>query len=125
MTFTRSHMAWGAIITGAILVTGGMAMGAPEGPVRMSALKVSGIAGYQVLDLSGARVGEVAHVERDAQGHTRWLNIDLDAGGQARVASFRADLDARQKLVSLRLSEDLLIARTDADATAVVSSPSV
>ena len=125
MTFTRSHMAWGAIITGAILVTGGMAMGAPEGPVRMSALKVSGIAGYQVLDLSGARVGEVAHVERDAQGHTRWLNIDLDAGGQARVASFRADLDARQKLVSLRLSEDLLIARTDADAIAVVSSPSV
>ena len=100
-------------------------MGAPEGPVRMSALKVSGIAGYDVLDLSGARVGEIAHVEQDVQGHTRWLSIDLDAGGQARVASFRADLDARQKLVSLRLSEDLLIARSDASAIATVSSPSV
>mgnify|MGYP003397990702 CR=1 FL=1 len=125
MTFTRSHMAWGAIISGAILATGGMAMGAPEGPVRMSALKVSGIAGYEVIDLSGLRVGEVSNVERDAQGHTRWLNIDLDAGGQARVASFRADLDARQRLVSLRLSEDLLIARADAGAIAEVSSPSV
>ena len=71
------------------------------------------------------RVGEVAHVERDAQGRTRWLNIDLDAGGQARVASFRADLDARQKLVSLRLSEDLLIARADASAIAAINSPSV
>lgn len=125
MTFARLHMAWGAIISGAILATGGMAMGAPEGPIRMSALKVSSIAGYEVLDLSGLRVGEVAHVERDAQGRTRWLNIDLDAGGQARVASFRADLDARQKLVSLRLSEDLLIARADASAIAAINSPSV
>lgn len=125
MTFTRLHMVWGAIISGAILATGGMAMGAPEGPIRMSALKVSSIAGYEVLDLSGLRVGEVAHVERDAQGRTRWLNIDLDAGGQARVASFRADLDARQKLVSLRLSEDLLIARADASAIAAINSPSV
>lgn len=125
MTFTRSHTAWGAIISGAILATGGMAMRAPEGPVRMSALKVSGIAGYEVLDLSGLRVGEIAHVERDAQGHTRWLNIDLDAGGQARVASFRADLDAQQKLVSLRLSEDLLIARADAGGIPAVSSPSI
>lgn len=125
MTFTRLHMAWGAIISGAILATGGMAMGAPEAPIRMSALKVSSIAGYEVLDLSGLRVGEVAHVERDAQGRTRWLNIDLDAGGQARVASFRADLDARQKLVNLRLSEDLLIARADASAIAAINSPSV
>lgn len=125
MAFTRSHMACGAIISGAILATGGMAMGAPEGPVRMSALKVSSIGGYEVIDLSGVRVGEIAHVERDAQGHTRWLNIALDAGGEARVASFRADLDARQKQVSLRLSEDLLIARADAGAIAMVSSPSV
>ena len=100
-------------------------MGAPEGPVRMSALKVSSIGGYEVIDLSGVRVGEIAHVERDAQGHTRWLNIALDAGGEARVASFRADLDARQKQVSLRLSEDLLIARADAGAIAMVNSPSV
>ena len=125
MTFTRSHMAWGAIISGAILASGGMAMGAPESPVRMSGLKVSSIAGYEVFDVSGLRVGEIAHVERDTQGHTRWLNIDLDAGGQVRVASFRADLDARQKLINLRLSEDLLIARADAGAIAAVSSPSV
>jgi len=113
------------MISGAILATGGMAMAAPEGPVRMSALKVSSIAGYEVLDLSGLRVGEIAHVERDAQGRTRWLNIDLEVGGQARVASFRADLDARHKLVRLRLSEDLLIARADASGIAAVSSPSV
>lgn len=124
MTFNRSHMAWGALVSGAILATGGMAAGVSEEPVRMSALKVSGIAGYQVMDLTGLRVGEISEIECDAQGRTRWLNIDLDAGGQARVASFRADLDARRKLVSLRLSEDLLIARADAGAVDAVSSPS-
>ena len=124
MTFTRSHKAWSAIVSGAILATGGMAMGVPDGSVRMSGLKVSGIAGYEVLDLSGVRVGEITTVETDAQGRTRWLNINLDAGGEARVASFRADLDARQKLVSLRLSEDLLIARADA-ASEPVSSLSI
>ena len=80
----------------------------------MSSLKIANIAGYEVLDLAGVRVGEITAVETDAQGRTRWLNIDLDAGGEARVASFRADLDARQKLVNLRLSEDLLITRADA-----------
>ena len=125
MAFNRSHKAWGAVIAGAILATGGMATGAPEGPVRMSGLKVSGMAGYEVLDLTGLRVGEIARIEQDAQGRTRWLNIDLDAGGQARVAAFRADLDADHKLVSLRLSEDLLIARADTRAIEAVRSPSV
>ena len=125
MTFTRLHKAWGAIVSAAILATGGMAMAGPDGAVRMSGLKVSDIAGYDVLDASGLRVGEIARIETDAQGRTRWLNITLDAGGNARVAAFRANLDAKQKLVSLRLSEDLLIARADAAALQPVSSPSV
>ena len=123
MAFNHSHRAWAAIVSGAILATGGMAMGAPEDPVRMSSLKIANIAGYEVLDLAGVRVGEITAVETDAQGRTRWLNIDLDAG-EARVASFRADLDARQKLVNLRLSEDLLITRADA-ASEPVSSLSI
>ncbi len=125
MTFTRLHKAWGAIVSAAILATGGMAMAGPDGAVRMSGLKVSDIAGYDVLDASGLRVGEIARIETDAQGRTRWLNITLDAGGNARVAAFRANLDAKQKLVSLRLSEDLLIARAGAAALQPVSSPSV
>lgn len=124
MHVSRSQKAWGAIVAGAILATGGMAMGGPEGPVRMSGLKVSDLSGYQVLDSTGARVGQISHIETDGSGRTRWLNIGLDAGGEARVASFRADLDAQQKLVSLRLSEDLLIARADAPAMAALSSPS-
>lgn len=125
MTFTQSRKAWAAIVSGAILATGGMVAGAPDGPVRMSGLKVSSLAGYDVRDAAGLRVGEIATIETDGQGRTRWLNIALDAGGNARVASFRADLDARQKMISLRLSEDLLIARADAAAAAPVSSPSI
>ena len=121
MTFSKSQKAWGAVITAAILATGGMAMGTPDGPVRMSGLKVSDLSGYEVLDMTGARVGQISRIETDGAGHTRWLNIGLDAGGEARVASFRADLDAHQKLVSLRLSEDLLIAMADAPAIATVS----
>lgn len=124
MTFNRSHKAWGAIVSGAILATGGMTMGGPEGPFRMSATRVTDIVGYEVQDRTGQRVGEIALVETDDQGRTRWLRVGLDAGGEARVASFRADLDARQKLVSLRLSEDLLIARADVLAE-TVSLPSV
>lgn len=129
MTFSKPQKAWGAVVAGAILATGGMAIGSPDGPVRMSGLKVSNLSGYEVLDATGARVGQIANIEVDGNGHTRWLNIGLDAGGEARVASFRADLDARQKLVSLRLSEDLLIARADvqtpAVAIAAISSPSI
>lgn len=125
MTFTKSRKAWAAIVSAAILVSGGMVAGAPEGPVRMSGLKVSDLAGYDVLDAAGLRVGEIARIETDGQGRTRWLNIALDTGGNARVASFRADLDAKQKAISLRLAEDLLIARADAAAADPVSSPSV
>lgn len=125
MTFIRSNKAWGAIVAGAILATGGMAGAESEGPVRMSGLKVSGLAGYQVIDAAGLLVGEIARVETDGQGRTRWLDISLNAGGNARVASFRADLDAGQKMINLRLSQDLLIARADAAAAALISLPSV
>ncbi len=91
----------------------------------MSALKASGIAGYEVLEVTGLRVGEIAHVETDGQGHTGWLGVALDAGGEARVASFRADLDAKQKPVSLGFSEDLLIARADVAASERLRSPSI
>ncbi|RYG38192.1 MAG: PRC-barrel domain containing protein [Burkholderiales bacterium] len=125
VTFSKSQKAWGAVVTAAILATGGMTMGGPDGPVRMSGLKVSDLSGYEVIDMSGARVGHVSRIETDGDGRTRWLNIGLDAGGEARVASFRADLDAHQKLVSLRLSEDLLIARAETPAIQAISSPSV
>lgn len=126
MTFKRSNAAWGAMVAGAFVFIGGMAMGEPEGPVRMSNTRVTAIAGYEVLDKSGVRVGEISRIETDEQGRTRWLRVELDVGGEARVASFRADLDAQRKLVSLRLSEDLLIARADAaSAEEALSSPSV
>lgn len=124
MTFKRSGNAWAAAVTGAILFTGGMAMPASDAPVRMANLKVSDIAGYDVHDRTGLRVGAIIDVETDMEGRTRWLVVDLDAGGEARVASFRADLDAKHQRVDLRLSEDLLIARADAAAAEAVSSPS-
>lgn len=114
MTIKRSYISWAAGIMGATLLTGGMAMRTPEGPVRMSAMKVANLSGYAVLDAAGARVGKIAAVETDDQGRTRWIRIGLNAGGVARVASFRADLDAPRRLVSVRLSEDLLIQRAEA-----------
>ncbi len=80
----------------------------------MSAMKVADLSGYAVLDATGARVGAIASVETDDQGRTRWLEISLDAGGVARIAPFRADLDAGRRLVSVRLSADLLVQRAEA-----------
>lgn len=100
----------------AVLGAGGMAMGVPDHPVRMSGLKVEGLSGQTVIDRAGLEVGKVVDVEADSQGRTRWIDIALDAGGEARVASFRAFLDARKQQVTLTLSEDLLISRADAAA---------
>ena len=50
----------------------------------------------------------------DSHGRTRWLDIALDSGGEARVASFRAFLDAPRHVIALSLSEDLLVSRADA-----------
>lgn len=107
----------------AATATGGLAKGPPDHPVRMSGLRVEGLAGHEVIDRTGAKVGEVVEVETDRKGRTRWIDISLDDGGEARVASFRAFLDARNQRLVLTLSEDLLIARADApDAEATLPS---
>ncbi|MFT3722948.1 MAG: hypothetical protein QM773_05110 [Hyphomonadaceae bacterium] len=111
MTFRRSHRIWAGTIAVATLLTGGMALREPEGPVRMSAMRIASLDGYSVSDWGGVPVGEIASVETDDQGRTRWLNIYLKQGGIARVASFRADLDAGRRTVSIRLPEGLLLAR--------------
>jgi hypothetical protein len=109
----------------AALATGGMAMGPPDHPVRMSGLRMEGLSGYVVVDRAGAKVGEIIKVEADRIGRTRWLDIALDAGGAARVASFRAFLDAPRRQIAVSLSEDLLISRGDqAEAEDRTTSPS-
>jgi hypothetical protein len=123
----RSNVIWASCIGAAVLLTGGMALGQPEGPVRMSAMKISSLDGFAVDDWNGDRVGQIASVETDDQGRTRWLLIDLASGGTARVASFRADLDVRKHLVSIRLPAGQLMVRAQARASALaaaVSSPS-
>ena len=104
------------------LATGGMVMAPADHPGRMSGLRVEGLAGVDVIDRSGLKVGEIIKVEADSHGNTRWLDVALDAGGEARVASFRAYFDAPRREISLLLSEDLLIARADAAADLAASS---
>jgi hypothetical protein len=115
----------GGLAALAALATGGMAMGLPDHPARMSGLRVEGLAGHVVVDRAGEKVGEVIKVEADRHGRTRWLDIALDAGGEARVASFRAFLDASNRRIAVTLSEDLLVSRADqAAAEAPATSPS-
>lgn len=122
MGLAQSKKAWAAAsLLAALVASGGMTIGPPDHPVRMSGLRVAGLAGYEVLDRSGERVGRIIKVEADSLGRTRWLRIALDEGGEAKVASFRADLDQINKLISLRLAEDILLARSEAEE---VSSPS-
>jgi hypothetical protein len=108
-----------------VLTAGGMTLGVPDHPVRMSGLHVKGLIGLAVVDRAGGNVGEVLEVETDRKGRTRWLDIALDAGGEARVASFRAFLDSPRRRITLTLSEDLLISRADAATEATATSPSV
>ena len=127
MTLNKSQKAslTGGLAVLAALATGGMAMGPPDHPVRMSGLRIEGLSGYAVVDRVGAKVGEIISVEADRHGRTRWLDIALDAGGEARVASFRAFLDAPRQQIAVSLSEDLLISRADqAEAEAMATSPS-
>ena len=103
------------------IATSGMAMAPPDGPVRMSNLKVSGLAGFDVIDSGGVHVGEVISVDTDRRGLARWVNIALDQGGEARLASFRAWLDAGERKIALQLPEDIVLRYADANA---VNSPS-
>jgi len=104
----------GGLVAMAALATGGMALAPPDRPVRMSGLRVDGLAGHLVVDPAGVKVGKIIRIEADSHGRTRWLDIALDSGGEARVASFRAFLDAPRHVIALSLSEDLLVSRADA-----------
>jgi hypothetical protein len=122
MTLKRAQMTCliGGLAAMAALATGGMATAAPDHPVRMSGLRIEGLAGHTVIDLAGLKVGKIIEVETDSHGRTRWLVIALDSGGEARVASFRAFLDAPRHVIAVSLSEDLLISRADAAAGTVI-----
>jgi hypothetical protein len=115
--------AWGSGVLAGVLAiaTSGMAMAPPDGPVRMSNLKVSGLAGFDVVDSGGVHVGEVISVDTDRRGLARWVNIALDHGGEAKLASFRAWLDAGKRKIALQLPEDIVLRYAEAS---VVNSPS-
>ena len=118
MTGQRTRFAWGSgVLAGMLAIaTGGMAMASPDGPVRMSNLKISGLAGFDVIDSSGVHVGEVISVDTDRRGLARWVNIALDQGGEAKLASFRAWLDAGERKIALQLPEDIVLRRAEAAA---------
>jgi hypothetical protein len=118
MTRQRAKIAWGSGALAGILAiaTGGMAMAPPEGPVRMSNLKVDGLSGFDVIDVSGVHVGEVISVDADRRGHARWINVALDQGGEVKLASFRAWLDAGERRIALQLPEDIVLRRAETDA---------
>ncbi len=70
-------------------------------PVYMSALRVEGLEGYPVHDETGAWIGDVTRVEADEQGRTRYINLTLSDGREARLSSFRARLDETAGRVDL------------------------
>jgi len=119
---------WGCLTGGlaamAALATGGMATAPADQPVRMSGLQIEGLPGLVVVDRAGAKVGETIGVVADGNGQARWVDIALDAGGEARVASFRAFFDERRKEIAVSLSEDLLMSRADAAEAAATILPS-
>jgi hypothetical protein len=104
---TRLTILSAAVVAMAALATGGTAMGPPIEPVRMSGMNAVKAEGYPVFDRYGEPVGRIASVE-NADGRTIWLNIKLEDGNVARIASFRGFLDARAKQVDLILTRDLL-----------------
>jgi hypothetical protein len=122
MTRRRAKIAWGSAALAGILAiaTGGMAMAPPDGPVRMSNLEVrevvSDIGGFDVIDSSGAHVGEAISVDTDRRGLARWVNVALDQGGEVKLASFRAWLDAGKQTIALQLPEDIVQSRAEAGA---------
>jgi hypothetical protein len=106
-----SGMAAGLV---ALFAGAAMAPRLPDGPVRMSGLFVSGLAGYEVHDSTGETVGKVIRVDADHDGRARYVHVALDEGGEATVASFRATLDAHAQVIAVKLADDLLEARAGA-----------
>ncbi|HVY88653.1 MAG TPA: PRC-barrel domain-containing protein [Hyphomonadaceae bacterium] len=96
----------------ALFIGSAMAPRLPDGPVRLSTLTLSGLAGYPVSDAAGDVVGKVIHVDADKDGRARYVRIALNEGGQARIASFRAMLDSRARIIAVRLPDDLIEARS-------------
>jgi hypothetical protein len=82
----------------------------------MSNLEVQGLGGFAVVDSAGLHIGQVVNVDADRRGHARWVRIALNQGGEARVASFRAWLDASERTIALQLPEDIVLRRAEAEA---------
>jgi hypothetical protein len=120
MTFLSTSLAVMLAIS-----TGGMAMGLPDGPVRMSNIPTPKVAGYPVFDSHGEKVGELVRIASDDQGRARWIDVALAEGGQARVASFRAFIDLKRKEVDVVLPRDLLYARTGVEPAGLPGEPVV
>jgi hypothetical protein len=77
---------------------------------------VRDVDGFDVVDSAGVRVGETISVDTDKRGRARWVNVALDTGGEVKLASFRAWLDAREQTIALQLPDDLVQRRAEADA---------
>jgi hypothetical protein len=106
----------------AALATGGMSAAPFQEPLRMSNLKVQGLAGFEVVDVKGVRIGEIIQIDTDDRGRARWLRVDLDAGGEIRLASFRATLDARRETIMLQLPEDIVVRRAEPETLSSLSA---
>jgi hypothetical protein len=117
MNRRHAKYAWASGLLAGVLAiaTGGMAMAPPDGPVRMSNLRTGGLAGFDVIDSSGIHIGEVISVDKDRRGRARWVTIALEQGGEVRLASFRAWLDAGERQIALQLPEDIVLRLAEAD----------
>jgi sporulation protein YlmC with PRC-barrel domain len=68
---------------------------------HMTALNVSGLAGYVLRDSDGREVGRVVNVQTDTRGRTRYVHAVLNGGEDVRIAAFRAQLDRRDQAIDL------------------------
>lgn len=88
----------------AMAMTPGIAGSGPSAKQQhMTALKVSGLAGYTLRDSDGREVGRVVNVEADAKGRTRYVHAVLNGGEDVRVAAFRALLDRQGQAIDLTM----------------------
>ena len=118
---TKMTFLTGALAAMGILATGGMAMGPPLDPVRMSSMNAEKTTGYAVFDRYGDRIGRIESVN-NVNGRTVWLNVALEEGGVAKVASYRGFLDAPKKEIALVLTRDLVSQRAIDQANAAADA---
>lgn len=124
MTRQRARFAWssGALAALLALATGGMAVAPPDGPVRLSNYRIDGLGGFAVIDSAGLHIGQVIRIEADRRGQARWIHVALDRGGETKVASFRAWMDAAKMTIALQLPEDIVLRRMEAEALSSLSA---